>query len=70
MAKCKHHHPIGGLFTHSERRKKVARKLTALGSLNQSFEWEAFRPVLEQNLDYKIRTTGGQSRGGTHWTQV
>ncbi len=58
MAKRKHHHPICGLFTPRERRKEVARKLTALDRLNQSIDWEALRPVLEQNLDYK--TTPGE----------
>ena len=64
MAKRKHYHPIGGLFTHSERREKVARKLTALDRLNQSIDWEAFRPVLEQNLDYKITPGEISPQGG------
>jgi hypothetical protein len=53
MAKRKHRHPLGGLFTQAERRTKGAEKVTALDRLNQSIDWEAFRPALEQNLDYK-----------------
>lgn len=53
MAKRKHSHPIGGLFTHVERRDKAATKRTALDRLNVNICWESFRPVLAQNLDYK-----------------
>jgi transposase, IS5 family len=64
MAKRKHRHPLGGLFTQAERRAKGAEKVTALDRLNQSIDWEAFRPVLEQNLDYKHTPGTNPPQGG------
>lgn len=56
--------PIGGIFTQQEREAKVVSKVTALDLLDLTLDREMFRPVLDQNLDFKQPDPGQPSRGG------
>ncbi|MES2708320.1 MAG: transposase [Verrucomicrobiota bacterium] len=62
MANRRSQRPVGGLFTRQEREAKVAAKTTVPDVLDLTLDWEMFRPVLNQNLDFRQPEAGQPAR--------
>lgn len=58
--KYKKHNRDGGLFDYQERVEELKQRTTALDKLNETVNWELFRPVLEKQMNYSDRGKGGR----------
>ena len=48
-----------GLFGYLDRVHELAERPTALDKLNESIDWSCFEPVLNEHLNFKDRSKGG-----------
>jgi hypothetical protein len=49
-----------GLFDYQQRVEELKTRTTTLDRLNRAADWELFRPMLEEALDYSERPQGGR----------
>ncbi|RYY58115.1 MAG: IS5 family transposase [Chitinophagaceae bacterium] len=64
MAKPHNQRLAGGLFIRREGQAKLSSDTTVLDVMDLTLDWEMFRPVLDQNLDFKEPESGHPSKGG------
>ena len=60
LMKYKKHNRDGGLFDYQERVEELKQRTTALDKLNETVDWELFRPVLEKRMNYSDQSKGGR----------
>jgi IS5 family transposase len=58
--KYRKHNQDAGLFDYQERVDELKQRTTALDKLNDTVDWELFRPVLEKRMNYSDQAKGGR----------